>query len=136
VNLYVAYYDSQKAGRSAHSPGTCIPGGGWEITSMREMAIDPQPSEEPLTVNRAIIQKGDQKQLVFYWFQQRGRLLTNEYLVKFYLLWDAVTRNRTDGALVRLMAAVTPQEDEAAAEHRLVSFAGAVRPLLTDYIPR
>jgi len=135
VNLYVAYYGSQKAGRSAHSPATCIPGGGWEIASMRQMTIDPQAAGGPLTVNRVVIQKGDQKELVFYWFQQRGRLLANEYLVKLYLLWDAMTRNRTDGALVRLVAAVTPQEGEAAAERRLVSFAGAVRPLLTKYIP-
>jgi len=136
VNVYVAYYKSQKAGRSAHSPATCIPGGGWEIISMRDMSIDPQASGGSLTVNRVVIQKGDQKQLVLYWFQQRGRVLTNEYLVKMYLLWDALTRNRTDGALVRLVAAVTPEQDEAAAERRLVSFAGAVRPLLTDYIPR
>ena len=135
VNLYVAYYNSQKTGRSAHSPETCIPGGGWEITSMRPMVIDPPASAESLTVNRAVIQKGDQKQVVFYWFQQRGRLLTNEYLVKFYLLWDALTKNRTDGALVRLMAAVAPGESEAEAERRLVSFAGTVRPLLTAYIP-
>lgn len=136
VNLYVAYYNSQKAGRSAHSPSTCIPGGGWEITSMRQMAIDPPGSAVALTVNRTVIQRGDQKQLVFYWFQQRGRLLTNEYLVKFYLLWDALTMNRTDGALVRLTSAVRPGEDEAAAERRLVSFAKTVRPLLAAYIPQ
>lgn len=86
-------------------------------------------------MNRVVIQKGNQKELVFYWFQQRGRLMTNEYLVKFYLFWDALTRNRTDGALVRLVAAVTSQEDEAAAERQLVSFTGVVRPLLTKYIP-
>jgi EpsI family protein len=135
VNLYVAYYQSQKAGRSAHSPKTCIPGGGWEITSMRSMAIDAPGPGESLTVNRAIIQKGDQKQLVFYWFQQRGRVLANEYLVKFYLLWDALVMNRTDGALVRLMTSIDPEESEAAAEGRLVSFARTARPLLTAYIP-
>jgi exosortase D (VPLPA-CTERM-specific) len=135
VNLYVAYYDSQKAGRSAHSPKTCIPGGGWEITSMRSLMIDTTGPGESLTVNRAIIQKGDQKQLALYWFQQRGRVLANEYLVKFYLLWDALVRNRTDGALVRLMTPVALGESEAAAEGRLVSFARTARPLLTAYIP-
>ena len=60
----------------------------------------------PLAVNRVQIAKGDHRQLVYYWFQQRGRVVTNEYLVKWYLLWDALTKNRTDGALVRLVVNV------------------------------
>jgi EpsI family protein len=73
---------------------------------------------------------------VLYWFEQRGRVLTNEYLVKFYLLWDALMKNRTDGALVRLMTTVVPGEGEAGAEARLVAFARTTRPLLTAYIPQ
>lgn len=136
INLYVAYYGSQKKGQSAHSPRTCIPGGGWEITSLQTVQIDgARAAVPPLWVNRVLIQKGDQKQLVYYWFQQRGRLLTNEYLVKFYLLWDAVTLNRTDGALVRLTAAISSGESESSVDDRLVDFAKTVRPLLGRYIP-
>jgi exosortase D (VPLPA-CTERM-specific) len=134
MNLYVAYYGSQKKGQSAHSPRTCIPGGGWEITSLRTVQVG-GATAPPFPVNRVLIQKGDQKQLVFYWFQQRGRILTNEYLVKFYLLWDALTLNRTDGALVRLTALILPGEDESAAEDRLTRFVETVRPVLTPYIP-
>jgi len=132
VNLYVAYYRSQKKGQSAHSPRTCIPGGGWEITSHEGLELD---DVRPLTVNRVAIQKDDQKQIVLYWFQQRGRILANEYLVKWYLLWDAVTRQRTDGALVRLTTAVGPGEQEAAGERRLVAFSRSVHPLLPRYVP-
>ncbi|MCG3110228.1 MAG: VPLPA-CTERM-specific exosortase XrtD [Candidatus Manganitrophus sp. SB1] len=136
INLYVAYYGSQKKGQSAHSPRTCIPGGGWEITSLRTIRIDGEGAAiPPLWANRVLIQKGDQKQLVYYWFQQRGRILTNEYLVKFYLLWDAVTLNRTDGALVRLTAAISPGESESNVDDRLVGFARTVRPHLGRYIP-
>lgn len=136
INLYVAYYGSQKKGQSAHSPRTCIPGGGWEITSLRTIRIDGEGAAiPPLWANRVLIQKGDQKQLVYYWFQQRGRILTNEYLVKFYLLWDAVTLNRTDGALVRLTAALSPGESESSVDDRLVDFARTLRPHLAGYIP-
>ena len=136
INFYVAYYRSQKKGESAHSPRTCIPGGGWEIASLQSMPIrDAASSGDPLRVNRVLIQKGDQKQVVFYWFQQRGRILTNEYLVKFYLVWDAVTRHRTDGALVRLTALVRPGESEAAVDNRLEAFAKLVYPQLARYVP-
>lgn len=136
LNFYVAYYQSQKKGQSAHSPRTCIPGGGWEITSLQQIEVDGGESGgSPLKLNRALIQKGDQKQVVFYWFQQRGRTLTNEYLVKFYLFWDALRRNRTDGALVRLTAAIPPEESEEAVNRPLIEFARSVRPLLPMYVP-
>ncbi len=82
-----------------------------------------------------IIQKGDDEQLVYYWFQQRGRVVTNEYLVKWYLFWDALTRNRTDGALVRLMTNVNPGRNLADADERLTSFANGVASQLQNYVP-
>lgn len=135
VNFYVAYYQSQKKGESAHSPRTCMPGGGWEITSLEDREVEGPSQGEPMIVNRAVIQKGAQKQLVYYWFQQRGRIVTNEYLVKFYLFWDAMAKQRTDGALVRLTALVGPGEAESTVENRLVEFTKAVRPRLARYIP-
>jgi EpsI family protein len=86
-------------------------------------------------VNRAIIQKGDHRQLVYYWFQQRGRNITNEYLVKWYIFWDALTRNRTDGALVRLITSVPPSSDLADADRLLSDFSRAVVVPLRDYVP-
>ena len=88
-----------------------------------------------LPVNRLLIKKGDYKQLVYYWFDQRGRKITNEYLVKWYLFWDALTRNRTDGSLVRLTTSLSPGEDPAVADARLVSFMKEVEPVITQYIP-
>jgi exosortase D (VPLPA-CTERM-specific) len=136
VNFYVAYYASQRKGESAHSPRTCIPGGGWDMTSLTQHVVDGvNVGKVPLSVNRAVIQKGDYKQLVYYWFQQRGRIITNEYLVKWYLFWDALTRNRTDGALIRLTTQVHPDENITDADQRLVDFAKTIGPQLKDYIP-
>lgn len=133
ITLYMAYYQSQRKGQSAHSPQSCIPGGGWEITSKRMVDLPMGRLTEP--VNRVLIQKDRQKQLVLYWFKQRDRMLSNEYLVKLYLLWDALTRQRSDGALIRLSAAVDLGEDEQAVEERLLRFAQTIQPQLHRYIP-
>ena len=88
-----------------------------------------------IQINRVLIQKDRQKQLVFYWFKQRDRILVSEYLVKFYLFWDSLMRQRSDGALIRLSAAVDPGEDEQEVERRLLQFARGIQPQLNRYIP-
>jgi exosortase D (VPLPA-CTERM-specific) len=133
VNFYVAWYDSQRKGRSVHSPRSCMPGGGWEIRSLEQRSI--QSGAQALQVNRAVIELGRERQVVYYWFQQRGRDITNEYAVKWYIFWDALTRGRTDGALVRLSAPVRPGSDEAAVDAEISKFAGAVMPRLKAFIP-
>jgi exosortase D (VPLPA-CTERM-specific) len=136
VNMYVAWYDSQRAGQSAHSPRTCMPGGGWTISDLRQIALPFAGSGgSQLRVNRALIERGSSRQLVYYWFQQRGRIITNEYLVKWYLLWDALRLNRTDGALVRLITTVPNGEDPTRADRRLAEFARAAVSELDTYVP-
>jgi EpsI family protein len=136
VNLYIAYYASQRKGASAHSPRSCIPGGGWTIEKIDERTVlGVLSGGGDLAVNRAIITKGEDTQIVYYWFQQRDRLLTNEYLVKWYLFWDAVYLNRTDGALVRVMTPVLKGEDVAQADQRLVDLIQSVFPRLDPYFP-
>ncbi|MCK4707974.1 MAG: VPLPA-CTERM-specific exosortase XrtD, partial [Gammaproteobacteria bacterium] len=120
INLYIAYYESQRKGASIHSPKSCIPGGGWRITSLEDHNItDTYIGNTPLVVNRLLIEKGENKQLVYYWFQQRGRIITNEYLMKWYLFWDAMTKSRTDGALVRLITTLNPGQNIEIADKRL-----------------
>jgi EpsI family protein len=109
INFYVAYYSSQRKGESRiHRAHAYREEAGRSRRSPREKLTVFMVNGAPLNVNRVIIQKGDLRQLVYYWFQQRGRNMTNEYLVKWYIFWDALTRNRTDGALVRLTAFVPP----------------------------
>jgi exosortase D (VPLPA-CTERM-specific) len=136
VNFYAAYYATQRKGESAHSPRSCIPGGGWEIADLTQRDLGGvRAAGHPLRVNRVLIQRGDKKQLVYYWFQQRGRIITNEYLVKWYLLWDAMTRNRTDGALIRLVAYVGPGQSIEDADTQLTAFAASVARPLENYVP-
>jgi len=136
INFYVAWYDSQRKGESAHSPRTCIPGGGWKIVSLESYPVNGVAfAGRPLTVNRTVIQMGEVRQLVYYWFQERGRSITNEYVVKWYILWDALTRNRTDGGLVRLTTTVRPGENIADADGRLAGFLKLVNEPLKAYLP-
>jgi exosortase D (VPLPA-CTERM-specific) len=135
VNFYVAYYNSQRKGQSAHSPSSCLPGDGWKIDQFAPQTVSIGDATGSLTVNRAVISKGNSAQLVYYWFPQRGRQLTNEYLVKWFLFWDALTRNRTDGALVRLVTSVEGH-DFKSADARLTDFLMTVHPHLQDYVPK
>ncbi len=134
VNLYIAYYDSQRKGASVHSPKTCMPGGGWELSQQAQVDFLNTESYRGrnLSVNRVVIQKGSAKSLVYYWFQQRGRIITNEYLAKWYIFWDALTRNRTDGALVRITIAYSGSEES---EKQLQNFVIKLVPFLPKYIP-
>ena len=136
INFYVAYYASQRKGQSAHSPRSCLPGGGWQIRSLdtRMLPVRTAPGGQ-LAVNRALIELGANQQIVYYWFQQRDRIVTNEYLVKWYIFWDALTRNRTDGALVRLTAAVQPGQSVEAVDLELAQFADAAAARMSRYIP-
>jgi len=136
VNFYVAYYASQRKGVSAHSPRSCIPGDGWVMSALTQPEIaGASVNGHPLRVNRVVIQKGDDKELVYYWFQQRGRVITNEYMVKVWLFWDALTRNRTDGAMIRLTTSVNGGQSMQAADQRLANFARAITPQLQAYVP-
>lgn len=129
VNFYAAYYESQRKGVSPHSPRVCIPGGGWQIADITRTQLDNLP------INRIVIKKEDNTQLVYYWFQQRGRQFANEYLMKWYLFKDALLLNRTDGALVRITTVVSSNEDIADADNRLKAFAQQVTPVLPKFIP-
>jgi exosortase D (VPLPA-CTERM-specific) len=135
INLYIAYYGSQRKGQSTHSPKTCLPGGGWEMQSLTETSLITAETGKEFPVNRAVIQKGNDRQVVLYWFKQRDHLVTNEYLVKALLFWDGLVKRRSDGALIRLAAPLLPGEDETAADRRLQQFASLVQPMMSAYVP-
>lgn len=136
INLYSAYYSSQKKGASIHSPRSCIPGGGWRITSLAQHTVDGAVvGGKALKVNRLLIKKGGINQLVYYWFQQRSRVITNEYMMKWYLFLDSVNLHRTDGALIRLTTTLKPGQDISIADKRLEDFSRKIAPLIPEYVP-
>jgi exosortase D (VPLPA-CTERM-specific) len=137
VNFYVSWYNSQRKGEAVHSPRACLPGGGWQTQSFTQQDLPGvSVAGVPLRVNRAVVELGNQRQVVYYWFQQRGRIIDNEFAVKWYLFWDALTRHRSDGAMVRLIAPLSAASSEAEADHRLIEFATRIAPILPQYVPR
>lgn len=134
VNFYVAYYESQRKGESIHSPASCLRGGGWVFSQDGDSFV-PLEGKAGFPVSRALIQKGSFQQLAYYWFPMRGRILTNAFQMKWYNFWDALTRQRTDGALVRVIAPVGENESLADAEKRLQSFVQEISPVLFEFLP-
>ena len=136
LNFYTAYYETQRKGESIHSPETCLPGSGWEFKKAGRLTLPLKaPNGKPMRVNRAFMEKGAYKQLSYFWFPQRDRILTNGYELKIYNFWDALTRQRTDGALVRLITPIYPDEEVKDADVRLLSFTKEVVPILNEYLP-
>ncbi|MGA2978975.1 MAG: exosortase C-terminal domain/associated protein EpsI [Terriglobales bacterium] len=135
INLYIAYFPSQKAGDTIHSPNHCLPGAGWVPTS-REIVQITRPDGSSLPVNRYVVAKGEDRQLVLYWFQAHGRAVASEYWAKYYLIADSIRMNRSDGALVRLMTPMLNGESPEAAQGRLMKLGSQFLPLLDNYIPR
>ena len=136
VNFFSAWYQKQTEGTGIHSPAVCLPVGGWEVSEIDPKAVSmPGTVYGNFTVNRAVIQKGTTKQLVYYWFEERGQRQTNDYAAKASVVWDSLTRGRTDGALVRFVTPITPDETEAEAEARMQRLMAALLPKLPKFIP-
>jgi len=136
VNLYIAYYNSQRKGEAVHSPRSCLPGGGWQMRDFGQLELEGVAIDgRPLRVNRTLIELGNQRQLVYYWFQQRGRVIDDEFAVKWYLFWDALTEHRTDGALVRIITPLATGADEASGDRRLTDLTTRIVGDLHRFVP-
>lgn len=135
VGFFSAWYDDQSKG-GVHSPEICLPGSGWEIAWLERTNIANRIGHDtPFNINRAIIQKGETRMMVFYWFEQKGRKVAWDFAAKFYLMVDGITTGRTDGALVRLTTLITEQETDAQAEARLMDVLGEILEPLPRFIP-
>jgi EpsI family protein len=135
IELYVGYYNSQREGDLIHSPKNCLPGSGWNITqtSLVDLSVS-QKDPHQIKVIKLLLEKGSSKQVVLYWFQSRGRYIASEYLQKFFMVWDAITKNRTDEAFVRLISPVGQQGEEYTTDY-LKAFAERIIPILSIYLP-
>jgi EpsI family protein len=135
IELFAAYFPSQRTGDTIHSPKNCLPGSGWIPVKAGHLTI-PGPDHSQIIVNRYVVAKGEHQQLVLYWYQAHNRVTASEYWAKWYLISDSIRLNRSDGALVRVMSPRANHESMGAVEQRLVEFAGEITPLLNRYIPR
>jgi exosortase D (VPLPA-CTERM-specific) len=131
VGFYVSYYNTQRDRRVVHSPRACIPGSGWHIDDLSQIEVP----GTGVRANRMLVLNGDARQLIYYWFDQRGRNLTSELSVKWFLFWDSVTRHRSDGAMVRLVTPLGRGEAAEVGDARLASFARAAVGAVHAYLP-
>jgi exosortase D (VPLPA-CTERM-specific) len=132
LHLYVGYYQSQRQGNTIHSPKNCLPGAGWQPVESGHLLI-PVEGHEAIKVNRYVVQKGMEKELVLYWYQSHGRVIASEYWAKVYLVIDAIRMNRTDGALVRVISPISDSETKA--EQQVIDFTKSLFPLLNRHLP-
>ena len=135
IGLYVGYYKSMQQGATYHSPKNCLPGSGWYFVQTGQTSLRTiEHHGQTMDINKFVIQKGLDKQLVLYWYQDRGRIITSEYWAKVYMVFDAMTRHRTDGAFVRITVPFTREDEEIVLEQGK-AFAEKIFPLLQAYLP-
>jgi len=109
--LYVGYYTYQTQGKTIHSPRNCLPGAGWEPIESSTIPIAGAPGEGARMMNKYILANQGHYAAVYYWYQGRGRIESNEYTVKYNLMHDAALYGRTEEALVRLVIPLRPGKE-------------------------
>jgi EpsI family protein len=132
LNLYIGYYASQRQGSTIHSPQNCLPGSGWQPVEASRLELDAAGHSFP--VNRYVIEKSLRRQVVYYWYQGRGRIVANDYANKLWLMLDAARLHRTNGSLVRIVVPQLPRQ-AAAADRAAAEFSSGIAPLLPAYLP-
>lgn len=135
VDVYIAYYASQRTGDTTHSPQNCLPGAGWRPVQNQVVTLR-VPGDAPFEANQYVVANGAERQLVLYWFLAHGRAVASEYRAKIELVLDAIKLNRSDGSVVRISTPMLAGETAEAAMQRLLPLADQMIPQLSTYIPR
>jgi EpsI family protein len=135
IDLFIAYYNSQRSGDTIHSPKNCLPGSGWTPLESQRILLPVAPNKS-IQVNRYIVAKGPDHQLVMYWYQAHGRSTASEYMAKLYLVTDSIKMNRSDGGMVRVVTPIVSNETEEQSQARATEFAKALYATLDAYIPQ
>ena len=133
IAFFSVFYDRQTPEKNIHSPENCLPSSGWSVLSRKSLPLSLVPGEPPVMASYDVIQKGLERQVVLYWYQERGRSFSNDYLGRYYMIRDALVMRRTDGAMVRVSMPVATTAREALDQE--VSFLRSLAPLLPRYIP-
>ncbi len=136
AELFTAYYASQKAGESMHSPKNCLPGAGWEPVYTDYIPLDTNPTGRSARINRFVIQNGNDRSLVLYWYQDQGNIVANEYWGKIMLVWDALRTGRRDGAIIRVTVPMDGRASVDVATQEALSLVHASLPALDRLLPQ
>lgn len=134
VGLFIGYFPTQRTGQTMHSPQHCLPGSGWVFESSSYSTMDDIEGKH-FNIGEYVINNGEEKQYVIYWYQAHGRSVPNEYRARAYMLADAIRTNRTDGAIVRVITPIAPSETVDSARQRAVRFTAHLTPYIPRFIP-
>jgi EpsI family protein len=113
ASLYIGYYETQRNGATYHSPLNCLPGSGWTMSEAGRINVTPAGGGASFEANRYVVQNGNARDIMIYWYQGRGRVVASEYWGKIYTVWDSARRRRSDGAMVRVLIPAEAGEAEA-----------------------
>jgi len=133
VNLFIAYFKTQRTGQSPHSPKNCLPGSGWQPSENDR--VDLRTGGDTIRINRYVVSRGEEESVVLYWYQSQGRVIADEFAAKFYLIEDSIRKHRSDTSLVRVVTPVIGQQRERA-EQVAENFAKVAYPVIRGYLPR
>jgi EpsI family protein len=134
VNLWVAYFQTQRTGQSPHSPKNCLPGSGWSQVAAGAVDVPIPDRNETIRINRYVVSKGDDKSLTLYWYQSKRRVIANEFDAKFWLVADSVRLHRSDTSIVKIVVPIVKEQD-ARAEAAGIKFVQTVYPALRQFMP-
>ncbi len=134
LNLFIAFFKTQRTGKAPHSPKNCLPGSGWEPLNVGVVSVPVAGREKPVEVNKYIVARGEHRSVVLYWYQSRDRVVASEYWAKIWMVLDAIRYNRSDTSLIRITVPVI-QGDEERAQAAAVRFAQSIFPLLRKHLP-
>jgi EpsI family protein len=132
ANLYVGYYATQRTGATYHSPLNCLPGSGWQLSEPGKATIG-LPDGSSFVANKYVIENGENKSLMIYWYQGRGRNVASEYWGKIYTVFDSVRLRRSNGAMVRVTVPVRGSVEDA--EKSAIEFSSAASVVLPEFVP-
>jgi len=135
INLFIAYFPSQRSGDTIHSPKNCLPGAGWSAVDSKQILFS-TPGHDAFPVNVYVVAKGQDRQLVLYFYWAHGRGVASEYVAKYHLVVDAIKMNRSDGSLIRFITPMSPGESVEAATQRVLPFVIETVSQLQAYIPQ
>lgn len=135
AELFIAYFKTQREGQSPHSPKNCLPGSGWQTVPAESGRVDVTVPGGSIHINRYVVSKGEAQSVVYYWYQQQGRVIADEFAAKFYLVSDSIRRHRSDAALVRV---VVPTRTDAVQNAEMVGadFIAAAYPVIRTFLPQ
>jgi EpsI family protein len=111
-----------------------LPGAGWTPSGNSYVDVKVPGRAQPININRFVVARGENKSIVYYWFQSPRHVVASEIHAKVYLVLDSLRYQRSDTSIVRVIVAVGPR-GEAYADQAALDFIQKASPIVTAHLP-